>query len=666
VIEGRMGKKNLALVSFLISILILLGSTLRAEPLFSICFPTHHRFKLAEEPQPEVRWYLIRLGQQKIGYLKETVEKVQEDGHWNFKSRSEAKMVFNRLGKKAELIFNSEYVESESGQLIRVISDQILSSQPMRIEAVVQKDKVLVKSTAGGRTFSRELPYSGELLGPEGIGRLTQKSLKNAGDRVEFKTLLAELAQVASGERILNNEEEMDFRGEKIKVKQVDEKYSNLAYVRRIWLDAEGNEIRSVEPSPFGDMVTELSTEQEVKAGMEGMNLNQDQYQLSLVKANIRLPQARQLERVVIKIKHTQLGVNWPEIENDYQRIIERDKDSLVLEIRKVDLGKETKAEKNISAHDLASYLKANAYIDPDNPKIKKVAQEVSGAEEDNFKKALKLRNWVTRNMTFDLGIVFAPASEIIKNRKATCAGYAALLASLLRAAGIPARYVMGLVYVNGIWGGHAWVEAWIEKRWVPLDAAVPSPGVADPARLAIAWSSLNEGLADSLSAAQQIFGQVEIKVLEYSFGGKNFKVEPDSSIYEVKNGVYHNPGLELSLTAPAGYVFTDLDKVWPDKTLLALKGPAGEVVRLSQESWSPADNFEQYLISLLRKEVKNGKIEYWKVWGKKRPVMIGPGKSTVALANGVDIFMVSVQGKNSDILLKTILNNLKNGLIIN
>ncbi|MDD8021457.1 MAG: transglutaminase-like domain-containing protein, partial [Acidobacteriota bacterium] len=236
----------------------------------------------------------------------------------------------------------------------------------------------------------------------------------------------------------------------------------------------------------------------------------------------------------------------------------------------------------------------------------------------------------------------------------------------LLRAADIPSRYLMGLVYVNGIWGGHAWVEAWLSGRWVPLDAAVPGPGVAaDAARLVIASSSLEEGLGESLAAAQKIFGQISIEIQAFSFDGHDYQVKAGQPLYEVKDGIYTNPGLELSLKAPAGFSFYDTDKVWPDKTLVALKGQAGETVKLTQEGWWPTANLEQYLVEQLKKNVKGGRLTYQSVWGKKRPVIISEEKSVAGIINGVDIFIVTAEGKNSTRLLTEVLKNLKSKLVV-
>lgn len=621
---------------------------------------------IATAPSPEkaeAQWHLITLNGQKIGYLKEIGQKIKENGQWFYKSYSESKMSFNRLGKKAEITSKAEYLETEDGQLKKVLSETVMSSQPIRVEALVEEGKIVLKTTASGRTFSRDLPFSGQLFGPEGISQLSQARLKQPGDKVEYRTLLAELSQVVTGERWLAGEEEIDFRGEKIKTRKIEEKTSGVGSTRQVWIDEAGHEIKSVESSPFGDLIVIASTEEEVRKGVEGLSISEDQYQVSLVKSNVRLPQARTLNRLVIKIEKKKPEGGWPDLNCDYQRVISQTAETTLLAVSQVNL--KTAAGKKLSKEEFERYLKANAYLDADDPEIKKVAAEVTGSITDPYNKALQLRNWVTTNMTFDLGIVFAPASEVIKNKKGTCAGYASLLASLLRAAGIPSRYLMGLVYVNGVWGGHAWTEAWLSDRWVPLDAAVPGPGVADAARLVVAAGGLDEGLGESLMAAQKIFGQVDIKIQDYSFDGHRYRVEPGQPLYEIRDGIYTNRGLEISLRAPAGYSFYDTDKVWPDKTAVALKGPAGETVKLTQEGWFPAANFDRYLVSQLRAMVKGGRLSYQSVWGKNRPVVISEQKSVAGLINGVDLFILTAEGPNSERVLNGVLKNLSCRLVI-
>ena len=611
----------------------------------------------AAGPQLETRWFAIFLGQQKVGYIKEYGGPFEENGQKKIKTVSESRMIFNRLGKKIEMVINSENVETESGRLEKVRTEEILSSSVILVEAEVENNLVRLKTTTGGRSYSRELKFSGELLGPAGITNLTQEKLKNPGDRLEFQTLMAELSQVVRGERTLVAEEELNFGGKKVKARKLEEKFSGLPQTRNVWIDEEGNEVRSEEPSPFGQMVMVLSDEKEAKSGLEEVKPGPDQLSSSLIKANVRLPQARNLDRLVVRLKHKKPELGWPELENDYQKIIKKDHDTMVLVLRRADFNLPPGFVLTTEQKEL--FLKSNAYLQPEDPEIKKVAREVAGPEKTELEKALKLRDWVARNMSFDLGFVFAPASEVIKTKKGTCAGYAALLASLLRAANLPSRYVVGLAYVNGVWGGHAWVEAWIKDRWVPLDAALCSPGVADAARLAVAWSSLEEGLGELLLPVQKIIGYLEIEILEYELAGKKFKVAENQPLYEVRGNRYYNYGLRLSLEAPAGFEFSALDHVWPDKTLVLLKNSQGQTIKLTQEGWLPAGDFNNYLVELLKKEIKDGILGYEKVLGRKSPRLVSATKSALALLNGVDVFMLVVEGKNSADLLREVLKNI-------
>ncbi|RJP21068.1 MAG: DUF3488 domain-containing protein [Deltaproteobacteria bacterium] len=73
----------------------------------------------------------------------------------------------------------------------------------------------------------------------------------------------------------------------------------------------------------------------------------------------------------------------------------------------------------------------------------------------------------------------------LFERRAGFCEHYAAALALLLRAGGIPSRVAAG--YLGGEWNGigqylivrrsdaHAWVEAWIDGRWVTFDATPPA-----------------------------------------------------------------------------------------------------------------------------------------------------------------------------------------------
>src|SRR5262249_27681691 len=143
-------------------------------------------------------------------------------------------------------------------------------------------------------------------------------------------------------------------------------------------------------------------------------------------------------------------------------------------------------------------------------PALRAKALEVVGDEKDLFAAALKLKRWVAETMQFDLGIAMAPSVEIFKNHRGTCVGYATLLTAMTRAVGIPSRLVMGYAYAEGMFGGHAWTEVLVGETWVPIDAALVGPGVADAARFVLMASSLRDGVGPFNSGpALQMYGHI-------------------------------------------------------------------------------------------------------------------------------------------------------------
>src|SRR5207302_6737384 len=135
---------------------------------------------------------------------------------------------------------------------------------------------------------------------------------------------------------------------------------------------------------------------------------------------------------------------------------------------------------------------------------------------------SLALERWVSENMHFDLGVAFAPSVEVLERRRGTCVAFATLLASLTRAMGIPSRLAFGYVYVNGMFGGHAWTEVLIGDEWVPIDAAIVAEGSADAARFAFAWTALAEGPSSlSNSAGSRLYGAISARVLGVDVRGR-------------------------------------------------------------------------------------------------------------------------------------------------
>jgi hypothetical protein len=384
-------------------------------------------------------------------------------------------------------------------------------------------------------------------------------------------------------------------------------------------------------------------------------------YARSIAPTNIRLPHPRGIKRLILKLTHRNPQLGWPEISGTNQRVLNKTAETMILEIRRPALVASAVLPVAQTA-DNRQYLEPNATIQSDAPEVQTLARQVVGEEKDIFKAGLKLERWVAENMNFDLGIVFAPSSEIFKNRRGTCMGYATLLATLARAVGIPSRVLMGYVYAQGMFGGHAWVEIMVGDGWIPLDAAIVSDGPADAGHLYFMASSLREG-PGSLNAGpgQQMFGQIGIRILEYEIeGGKKITVPEAAKPYFVKGDEYENPWLGLRLVKPPDFKFSKLDAVWPDSTVVGLDGPELQKIGLSQFDILPWRDAESSARDLLKKLGVGGEEKRKTIAGHQAVVFEEAAKSGLALLGKSEVWILVVDGKDAPKILRLVASGLK------
>jgi hypothetical protein len=118
--------------------------------------------------------------------------------------------------------------------------------------------------------------------------------------------------------------------------------------------------------------------------------------------------------------------------------------------------------------------LKSSIIVESDSPQIRDLANQVVGDEKDAYAAAKKIVSWVAANLQKDYGASADRATDVLRQRKGDCTEHSLLTVALLRAAGIPARRVDGVIYMvnqDGVpalyW--HEWVEAFVGE-WTQMD----------------------------------------------------------------------------------------------------------------------------------------------------------------------------------------------------
>jgi transglutaminase-like putative cysteine protease len=118
--------------------------------------------------------------------------------------------------------------------------------------------------------------------------------------------------------------------------------------------------------------------------------------------------------------------------------------------------------------------LKATIIVESDNAEIRALAKRLVGEEKDAYAAAKKIVTWVAKNLEKDYGASADRASDVLRQMKGDCTEHSLLTVALLRAAGIPAKRVDGVVYMVNedqvpalYW--HEWVEAYVGE-WTQMD----------------------------------------------------------------------------------------------------------------------------------------------------------------------------------------------------
>ena len=111
-----------------------------------------------------------------------------------------------------------------------------------------------------------------------------------------------------------------------------------------------------------------------------------------------------------------------------------------------------------------------------------------------------------------------ATADHVARNLEGDCTEYAMLAAAMCRAAGVPARTALGLVYFErggeGYLAYHMWTEVFARGQWLGIDATLGQGGVG-PGHLKITDQSWHDtrSLTPLLPVLRVLSGRPEVSV---------------------------------------------------------------------------------------------------------------------------------------------------------
>ncbi|MCR5388395.1 MAG: transglutaminase-like domain-containing protein [Lachnospiraceae bacterium] len=162
---------------------------------------------------------------------------------------------------------------------------------------------------------------------------------------------------------------------------------------------------------------------------------------------------------------------------------------------------------------EFAPFLRPNQYVDyKSSSAVLEKAEELIGDKKDTLDKVSSVYSYVVDNFTYDTQKAktvqsgYVPdVDEILQKKTGICFDYASVMASMLRANGVPVKLVVG--YAGKVY--HAWLNVYSEKDgW--LDAVIFFDGNS--------WKLMDPTLASS--------GHQSPEVLQYIGDSSNYNAK--------------------------------------------------------------------------------------------------------------------------------------------
>jgi hypothetical protein len=466
-----------------------------------LCLPAGaapiHPNQLSAPPLGE-RWFGIVLNGDLVGFTHQNITAQPDSTH---RIETNHRIEMQVMGFKRKISAKSTYSIGPRLAMKSFEIEQNIKGNLSRLSGKMVQGGIWVKRSSNGKTTERILKAAGEVI-PDPLLNLVPFFMGVRPDN-QYQVLSFD------PEDLLIKEITITVTGiEKTPAGIPALRMHNNLYpfvTNDIWVDHQGNTL--LESVREGLLVTRAEQPDRLTGVVSGMALSQKDLIYDFSQIRILPPLKHQPPKltglsVIIKGYGDQIPLladGWQQVQRQPERVI----------ITTGSLRKEPEPETR-HREEIERYLLPAEGIESTAQTIKTRAKELTDGIQNDRQKVQTLAGWTAawlEDSTEDSGSALAG----LTNQRGNCQTHAKLYTALARAAGIPTRFVSGLVSQNGTgFLYHSWAESWLDGRWMAVDPTfnqVP----ADPTHLAFFEGNR---LAD-LEPLVGIIGKISIFVLE-------------------------------------------------------------------------------------------------------------------------------------------------------
>jgi transglutaminase-like putative cysteine protease len=427
-------------------------------------------------PAPQEAWDAVYITGNKVGSIHTQVEPVKDKaGRDLLRVQVQTILNFTRIGDKASIQLRFGTIETPEGAVLRLDARTLASQNEMRTYGDVVDGRMTLNLVAGGRTQQIVLPWGPDVRGPYAPELSLARQPIQPGQTRTVKTFIPDLNKIGITHLTAKASEEITLGGGvkrtllRVEAAVTDEGGTPLPGMNSTyWVDTGGQILKS-STDVFGGMVTYRTTREAALAEATG---SFDIARALIVPVTRKIPGPEATRDIVyrVRLKDEDPSAVFPADRRQQVRAAQGP-GGATLEVRTAGPSVGAPGPERVADE----FLKPNPLINSEDPAVVGLMRKAVGATTDPWAKAVAIEQWVAENLrNKNFETTFASASEVAQGLSGDCSEHSVLTAAMCRAAGIPARVVVGLVYAEtlGGFGFHMWDEVYVNRRWVAIDAA--------------------------------------------------------------------------------------------------------------------------------------------------------------------------------------------------
>lgn len=453
------------------------------------------KFKRIAAPPLTEQWFSIYVDNERVGFYRQKLSEAPSGYH----IEADGSVTMKIMGFSKEATTRESYMVSKSLGLKSFEVEQSVNGKKSRVIGTAGDRVILLSTITNGEKKERQIKIKGEVFPGAAINILPLMRDTTIGK--SYKVMI--------------------FDPEELKVKEV--KISLLAEET----GADGSPIlklrNNLYPFVTNDVLVNAKGETITESVRDGLvtTVREQPYQLGGYISNlafskkdliydfsmIRVPQplSEEQKKNGLILEITGWNDKLPLMQGNFQQLSIKEPGILGVSTGTdfVQKGSTSKTE------DMTPFLQKSEKIEVRDPILAAKAEEISAGKSDVKEKIAALASWTAQwlNDTVDDG---GSALESIKSRKGNCQTHARLFTALARTAGIPTKFVSGLVYQESLgFLYHSWAESMIDGIWYPIDPTF-NQTPADATHIKLFEGEKQEDLTPIIS----IIGRIKINIL--------------------------------------------------------------------------------------------------------------------------------------------------------